>query len=822
MKKCFLTGAALLVLGGLFTGCSHDDIDYSSVVDSKLKAFQDVFVDAYGTIDPNQTWGFTTNINSGDAAARAFALTRAAMPAAPTFRDTNPIEKPSVPSTYQNTVPQDAKYAKDYQNYQNGDVLYINTAYSSLNNPQNFSDLTIYVDGTVTYAGQTNQNGNGTVFCVTENSTLKLGAVSNNLTVYLAPGATLDLTKAYYEDWSTGQRTYVENGNGSFSFQNPHAAILMSAGSTVKAYDLSLTGGAKMLNKGGSIEAHNLTLDQNSTLWNDGALTVSNTLTVTNTSSAVYNAAGKTITAQKIDLINNDCLIYNDGTVTVTDDIVLHNSVAEFINNGTMTAASYSQAAGGKTHNVGTATFTGKTDLTNANSQWQNDGQWTCGSFDVDNYSAVNFNNCRLTVNGNYHQNRGTFVLNSNASVVCQSFTWENTSDFYLNSKSMVKCAGTLLTRNYDQNYGFRGVGTDYAVIQASAIAHEGNEQFRMSYYGNLYIDTPSHFGQWYKDAPNTQQPAYYYENTVKFSFTDDADKNVVASAAPVTIPASECSPGYGSITIPVDQSETTEEMITVVTTKEHYKTTQLIEQGRVFCEDLGQISTNDFDFNDVVFDAYVYRTATSTRTLVREDGVTTIDKIEEDTPTYHTTIVLLAAGGTLQLSLAGMEVHNVLGGNPTSTIINTITSGDEAYNNVYFTNDPIVLGTDFTYTNIADIPIRVLYGNGETLELTAASGWAPHKILVPIGTKWCKERVDIATAYTDFHNYVSSSQNFWEGNIDTSKLYYHPKDTYKPITTLTTKTLISTEGPTTTYRKKGSSTSGGYQGEEVLSRKAF
>lgn len=276
-----------------------------------------------------------------------------------------------------------------------------------------------------------------------------------------------------------------------------------------------------------------------------------------------------------------------------------------------------------------------------------------------------------------------------------------------------------------------------------------------------------------------------------------------------------------GEVTIPIDQSEQTDNRITVVTTKEYYESTELIEQGRVFCEDLGQISSNDLDFNDVVFDAYVYRITPSVRTIVTEDGVTVTDETVEGEAKYKTTIILLAAGGTLQLSLAGIEVHNALGKNFTSTIINTIENNDGSYNNVWTTYDPVVLGTNFTYESIVEIPIVVKYGNGEILELTAEQGWAPHKILVPIGTKWCKERVNIATAYSDFLNYVNSSKDFWEGTIDTSLLYYHPKDTYQERTVDPTPIRYKIEGPTTTYRTDGTSTTGGYQGEEVLSRKA-
>ena len=612
MKKYLMIAIAALAVAS----CSKSDDVYDETRNKVTDDYNAAFLRYVGGhIDSNQDWGF------GSGATRGTLFTRAAQPATPSFRDTNPIVKPTVPSAYQNSVPADAKYAGDYQNYQKGDVIYINTEYQRLNQPQNTEDLTIYVDGNVTFCGATNQGGNGTAFCVTENSTLTLGAVSNNLIVYLAPGATLDIRKGKTENvtnWWPYESEIVDNGNNSFSFQNANAAIYLSAGSKVKATDLTLIAGAKLLNNGGSIEASNLTLDQQATLWNEGSIKVANTLTLTNTSSALYNKEGKKIETVNLDLINNDALLFNDGIVEATGDIVLHNTHAEIVNYGTLSGASFSSAAGGKMHNEGTGVvnITGKTDLTNSNSTWMNDGQWTCGSFDVDNYSDTNINNCRLTVNGNFHLNRGTFVLSANSGVVCNSFTWEDTSDFYLGSNSVLKIKGDLLTQNANSGYGFRGIGTEYAVIQAARIYHEGNEQFRMSYYGKLLVATQNHFDQWYKDAPNTNQPAYWYESSVKF--TKDG-QNIA------TIPETDCNPGYEGSDDGGDDSGA---------------------DIRIMVEDLSAAEDGDFDFNDVVFDV----------------------KFTSDT---EADVTILCAGGTLPLTVAGQEVHGLFGVS-TNTMVNT------------------------------------------------------------------------------------------------------------------------------------------------------
>ncbi len=272
---------------------------------------------------------------------------------------------------------------------------------------------------------------------------------------------------------------------------------------------------------------------------------------------------------------------------------------------------------------------------------------------------------------------------------------------------------------------------------------------------------------------------------------------------------------------IPVKEYSSETEWIKTETTYEYYEEKTLIEQGRVFCEDLGQISTNDLDFNDVVFDAYIYETKKYTRTIVKENDVVTVDRADTTSTSRTAEIILLAAGGTLPLSLAGNEVHDAFGHYSTVTIVNTITDTDASYGNQFVKCDPVNLGT-YNYSSIIAIPITIYYNTetGDVLTLDAKAGMAPHKILVPIGTKWARERVKVDDAYTDFRKYVTESYNFWDGNKWTDGLYSHEKDTYTPRSTDPVVTLLRREGPTTEYIEGGTITSGGYNGEPVLSRK--
>ena len=793
MKKYLIKGALALFGGALMFSCAEKESEYVPVAQQKAKAFEDVFKEVYGdNIDPYQKWGFSDNMDiaNGDTVefedlddvavgsrsrTRAGALTRGSLPSEPSFRDTNPMSKPTV--SYSNSVPSDAISAAE--DFGAGATIYIDEDYYESHDYWSPSvdgkdNLIIYVDGSVTFHGATSSNGNGTTICVTEGSTLTLGGVRTNLKVYLAPNATLNVP-----DWS--------------SFQNPNGGLYLSSGSQVNGINLSFVGGAKVLNAGGTISATNLTLDQNCNLWNEGTITVTNTLTLTNTSSMLYNAAGKTISAGNIDLINNDALLYNDGTVNCTGTIKLHNSQAEVINNNSMSCAAYSQAAGGKTHNVGKVTVSGKTDLTNSNSDWMNECEWTTGSFDVDNYSSANINKGKLTVSGQFHLNRGTFVNDAGCLVTCASFLWEDTSDFYLGSKSKLEVSGTLTTNNYNSGYGFRGVGSDYAIISANEIAKgKGDVQFSMSYFGNLYISTSNHFAQGALDPANDPpaQPYYYYDSTVLFSFNDDA--------CPVTFTAPTCGstpPPH----IPVSGSGSNS---VVSSTDEDIWSQVTLQSGRVFCEDLGQATREDLDYNDVVFDVIIWSHKTKTTTITTTTTWTTSDGVEDpgsrsstsssrvtySGENYYAQVTLLAAGGTLPLTVAGKEVHDAFGVGVT-TMVNTVNDYSTVYGS-YKTLSPVAIG-DVTktvkyngvtqniklfsgYDKAINIPIVVNYNGVSVNELSANAGEAPHKLFVPLGTKWAVERKNLALAYPQFVNYVSDTSKNWTTDSSNDSYYMY------------------------------------------------
>ena len=156
-----------------------------------------------------------------------------------------------------------------------------------------------------------------------------------------------------------------------------------------------------------------------------------------------------------------------------------------------------------------------------------------------------------------------------------------------------------------------------------------------------------------------------------------------------------------------------------------------IVAEGRVLCEDMG---ANDFDFNDVVFDAWIMGSG-------------------------EIKIKVLAHGGTLPIAIDGV---NVTLGEMTNTGLATAPTQE-------FT---IPAGK---YTSINDIPVTVV-PNGEAgngYNLSSVKGSAPQKVCVPVGTLWPVEYTRIDAAYTPFTSFVStSSPSNWTCNFVQGKVY--------------------------------------------------
>jgi len=176
----------------------------------------------------------------------------------------------------------------------------------------------------------------------------------------------------------------------------------------------------------------------------------------------------------------------------------------------------------------------------------------------------------------------------------------------------------------------------------------------------------------------------------------------------------------------------------------------------RVMAEDVSVSDASDFDFNDVVFDV-----------------VGTF--AEGETTTNTVTVQLLAAGGTLPLYISGIgnearfEVHAAFGVS-TNTMTNTHAQS-RADNVKYFAADgktasPVTItlnNNSFSKDNFgADvrdyIKIEVEKEGGALVQLSAPTGMVASKIGCPQGTPWALERVNMNDAFKGFTDWVTKT----------------------------------------------------------------
>lgn len=206
-----------------------------------------------------------------------------------------------------------------------------------------------------------------------------------------------------------------------------------------------------------------------------------------------------------------------------------------------------------------------------------------------------------------------------------------------------------------------------------------------------------------------------------------------------------------------------------------------LLQSGRIFCEDLGTVDVSDIDYNDVVFDAWLY--------VKRKNNDPSTDVF------YKCDIQLLAAGGTIPVQVAGVNVHQAFGVKD-DVMVNTFKEGASNINSgakhaEYGTDinkmpDKIVISnstllTDFYGNiNIINIPI-VVRTNNTAVELTAVNSsqktTAPLKFMGPVGTPWAAERVKFGDAYPDFTNWVQNKDLTPWDNVNSAKACYFSVD---------------------------------------------
>lgn len=313
----------------------------------------------------------------------------------------------------------------------------------------------------------------------------------------------------------------------------------------------------------------------------------------------------------------------------------------------------------------------------------------------------------------------------------------------------------------------------------------------------------------------------------------DDGYRPVQNTADKDWVKLAKCADGYYSDwivrVIPGTKKSTNNNQQTEkeeTSNKDKYKAKRhvILAKGRVFVEDLYNATRADIDFNDAVFDAIIWKD----QNIIVDRTKAAEDTLEEDgNPTYRLEIALLAAGGTIPLTIGQStkgvkfgDVHNRFGVGLT-TIVNTVGEASNVFGSSvtgkkcvcdtiditdvideWKGNKPITLNIipiDVEWTSSDNTPVAARLNNkdthtyktddegklivgddGELEVLSSEAPVVPHILQAPIGTAWPQERVNIGLkdegAYRDFPNYVKNYKDYkdkvWESGVDPFYLY--------------------------------------------------
>ena len=86
MRKYLIKGALALFAGTLVLGCAEKESEYVPIVEKKVKAYEEVFKEVYGDIDPYQNWGFTNDLSLADPSTTEVIYQDSVVPASARIR----------------------------------------------------------------------------------------------------------------------------------------------------------------------------------------------------------------------------------------------------------------------------------------------------------------------------------------------------------------------------------------------------------------------------------------------------------------------------------------------------------------------------------------------------------------------------------------------------------------------------------------------------------------------------------------------------------------------------------------------------------------
>ena len=413
---------------------------------------------------------------------------------------------------------------------------------------------------------------------------------------------------------------------------------------------------------------------------------------------------------------NGTVTFYNVGTLTYS---VSSGNRHTIINTGTLTINSYGNV--GEVYNNGTLTlkanqysWNGKADIPDAMSIFST-GEGSVLMPDGGDFKAA------ADIHGTLVADADTKIQNSKTQYICgvkvdgvldmtqghlQVSNIEASEIIFDGAEIWLTPGGHIKTdviRMPNSATAIYGEGTSSGLIEVKDIYFQNTNNFDDSFSTNIYFNVTgaidfsnsTKFGGGAKHYANVE--AYNNENTTLKGY-NEADN---ATGSPT------CGQPWS------------------VGKSDEYKFL-----CRVFCEDLSADTGTDFDFNDVVFDVYTNGTDAKVK--------------------------LLAAGGTLPLTVADYEVHEQFSVD-TNVMVNTGAGPSIAEKEL---PQPIP-----NVSKVEDVNEKIIVRvqkNGEWMTIAANRGEPAAKFAVKKQIDWQVEYTDIRNMYPRFADWVQNAELIW------------------------------------------------------------
>ncbi len=344
------------------------------------------------------------------------------------------------------------------------------------------------------YIQQTSPTG-GTTIAPVEVSAVAINYSFSNIVA--AASSTAALRSSSAEEVNDGA---VSSRSSSTVYSVP--SVITAITQTNGRLKLNLDGGPYLID--GSFRG-------STNFWGKGDIYVTGTFHVTDkfqlpSDSKLIILEGGSVEADRdVEILANSNL-YNNGTLTVSDDLKISNNDGKIINNNTITTESLT-LDNGTFENEGVVTVSGQTSATNNTCLIRNNNSFTTGSLHLQGYAKVE-NNCHMIVEGLLYAT-DVSIINAAGGMLSTSDLFMDNTRIELGSAAMMKVTVEAVYKynlgggndKWNDN-GFYGTGANRALLQITkAVADKKNNDGNIIHYqGNLQIECYDHPSKYIND----------------------------------------------------------------------------------------------------------------------------------------------------------------------------------------------------------------------------------------------------------------------------------------------------------------------------------